>query len=151
MVLYLIRHGHAEDRAFWDRPDMERPLIKKGLIRAERAFARFFSIYEKPEIIISSEAVRSLQTADVLSRVCGADIAVRSALNPGAGDADFESVLAEFGGRSSIAVVGHEPDMSFFISSYLSDGSLSAEFKKGSICHIENRCLINLVQQKVLR
>lgn len=54
MILYLIRHGHAEDRLEWDRPDIERPLIKKGIARAHRAFSRFTALYEPPKLIVSS-------------------------------------------------------------------------------------------------
>lgn len=150
MILYLIRHGHAEDRAVWNRPDIERPLIKKGRARAEKAFLKFFSIYDKPEVVLSSEAARAYATAEILAAQCGLDVQVRKLLNPGAATIDYESVLAEFGKAKVIAIIGHEPDMSEFLSDYLSDGSLTAEFKKGSICHIEDRRLINLIQQKVL-
>lgn len=150
MIIYLIRHGHAEDRAAWHGPDIDRPLIRKGITRAEKAFRKFFSIYQKPDVIISSQAARALGTAEILGRQQGVGVLVRSAINPGAGNTDYASVLKEFDNTAALAVVGHEPDMSDFISYYLSDGILIPEFKKGSICHIENKCLINLIQQKVL-
>lgn len=150
MILYLIRHGHAEDRAEWHKPDLERPLTEKGAARAGKAFRKFFSIYEKPEIIVSSEAVRASQTADILSDITGAAVQIRSALNPGADYTDYESVVREFEKSKTLAIVAHEPDMSEFISYWTAGGALTAEFKKGSICHIADRRLINLIQQKVL-
>jgi len=150
MILYLIRHGHAENRLLWDKPDMERPLTKKGVLRAEKAFSKYFKNYDKPELIISSAAMRAFQTADVLHSICGVEIMARECLNPGADTQDFEEVIAEFSYLNSIAIIGHEPDMSEFISDYLSDGEMICEFKKGSICQINNRMLVNLIQQKVL-
>ncbi|PLX70848.1 MAG: hypothetical protein C0602_04915 [Denitrovibrio sp.] len=150
MIIYLIRHGHAEEREKWDKTDMERPLIQKGVLKAEKAFSRYFKIYEKPKVIISSAAMRAFQTADVLHSICGVEVIVREGLNPGAEAADFEDVIAEFSEISPIAIIGHEPDMSEFISEYIADGEMICEFKKGSICHLENKMLVNLIQQKAL-
>jgi phosphohistidine phosphatase len=60
------------------------------------------------------------------------------------------SVLNEFADADSIAIVGHEPDMSEFASEYLSNGNLNIVLKKGSVIHIEDGCLVNVIQQKVL-
>lgn len=150
MTLYLIRHGHAEDRFLWSGADMERPLIDKGIVRAEKAFKRFLKLYNPPEKIITSNAVRAYQTAEILHDACGAEIVYRDELNPGASVKDYLSVTNKFSSSEPIAIVGHEPDMSEFISDYLSDGSLFLDFKKGSICVIRDRCLVNLIQQKVL-
>jgi len=150
MTLYLIRHGHAEDRTVWHRPDIERPLIEKGIKRAYKAFSRFLIKYAPPAIIISSEAVRAYQTADILSEICGIGYSMRSELNPGAEPEDYQTVLDSLDVAQPVALVGHEPDMSEFLSEYLTGGELFAEFKKGSICHIQGRRLINLIQQKVL-
>jgi len=150
MTIYLIRHGHAEDRMVWHGPDIERPLTKKGTLRAAKAFSNFFSKYKKPEIVITSEAARAKGTADILHSMCQAELFVRECLNPGADTGDYLSVLQECEDGGIIAVIGHEPDMSEFISEYLTEGTLCQTFKKGSIAHIENRCLVNLIQQKVL-
>jgi len=149
MTIYIIRHGHAQDRAVWRKPDIERPLTVKGVVRAEKAFANFFTKYTPPEIIIASEAARSYQTAEVLRDVCGVEIAVENLINPGAEPADYESVIEKYKNKN-IAVIGHEPDLSVFVSSYLSEGALFLEMKKGSVCHIENRRLVSLIQQKAL-
>ena len=150
MVIYLIRHGHAEDRLIWNEPDIKRPLTEKGRSRADKAFSELFSHYPKPEKIITSEANRAYETAEILCRHCDAEYAVRSCLNPGAGYAGYMSVLSEFSGAGCIAVVGHEPDMSEFASEYLSGGELNIILKKGSVIHIEDGCLVNVIQQKVL-
>jgi len=150
MIIYLIRHGHAVDREIWNKPDLERPLTKKGEKRAEKAFQKFFSIYEQPKTIVTSEATRAFQTGDILQGVCGGELHMRANINPGAMRSDFEAILTEFQSSKVIAIVGHEPDLSSFASEYLTDGFLVLDFKKGSICHIEDKYLVNYVQQKVL-
>ncbi|MGD9807621.1 MAG: histidine phosphatase family protein [Deferribacterales bacterium] len=150
MLIYLIRHGHAEDRLIWNEPDIKRPLTAKGRSRADKAFSKFFSIYAKPEKIITSEANRAFETAEILCRHCGVEYIVRGCLNPGAVSAGYMSVLNEFADAESIAIVGHEPDMSEFASEYLSNGNLNIVLKKGSVIHIEDGCLVNVIQQKVL-
>jgi phosphohistidine phosphatase len=150
MILYLIRHAHAEERYNWSGPDIDRPLISKGIKRANRAFSNFFSKYPHPDKIISSKAARSLGTAEVLHNICGAQIVTRKCINPWAEVSDYYKVIEEFSDAGAIAIIGHEPDMSEFMSDYLTDCKTDMLFKKGSICHIENGFLINFVQQKVL-
>jgi phosphohistidine phosphatase len=150
MIIYLIRHGHAVDRELWSRSDLERPLTKKGMDRAKTAFEAFFSKYQKPSVIISSKALRASGTADILASMCDAETVRINTLNPGASPDEYHKVVSDFSINDVIAIVGHEPDMSLFISHHLSGGVLACEFKKGSICHIEDGCLVNFVQQKVL-
>lgn len=150
MIIYLIRHGHAEDRLRWNKPDIRRPLIEKGRQRADRAFSKFFSIYTKPEKIITSEADRAYETAEILHRHCKGELIVRSCLNPGADIEDYQTVLDEFSDCSSIAIIAHEPDMSEFASHYLSAGRMDILLKKGSIIHISDSSIVNIIQQKVL-
>ncbi|ADD69747.1 putative phosphohistidine phosphatase, SixA [Denitrovibrio acetiphilus DSM 12809] len=149
-MLYLIRHGHAEDRSVWHDSDLKRPLVNRGVTRARKAFSRFIKLYPSPDIIFCSEALRALQTAEILHKLCGAEIVVTRELNPGASPMDYQKILDDLADDICTAVVGHEPDMSEFMSHYLTGGNLNIVFKKGSIAHIEDKQLINLIQQKVL-
>ncbi|WP_022851802.1 SixA phosphatase family protein [Limisalsivibrio acetivorans] len=150
MRQYFIRHGHAAERYDWKGSDLERPLVEKGVTRGEKAFKNFFELYPEPDILISSEAVRSVQTAEIITELTGLQIHREPKLNPGASVSDYMEMVQKYSSYETVAFVGHEPDMSEFISYYISGSAMNVVLKKGSICHVENRFLVNLVQQKVL-
>jgi len=150
MILYVIRHGHAEDRLTWVGNDLDRPLVEKGIRRAYAAFSKYFKIYEKPQLIISSAALRSVETAEILREITDSELKIEESINPGALTEDYVELIDKYASFSPLAFVGHEPDMSEFISDYAAGSGLYCIFKKGSIAHIENGMLKNFVQQKVL-
>jgi len=152
MKIYFIRHAHAVSRNDFEGDDLYRPLSEKGIIRAEKAFSSFSSLFKKPDVIISSQAVRAKKTAEILKRYCDCDLLEDPLLNPGADFLDYESVIKTYDDDSdkTIALVGHEPDMTKFISFYIAEGELHLILKKGSICYVDNKCLMGLIQQKLL-
>lgn len=152
MKIYFIRHAHAESRAEWEDDDFYRPLTDKGITRADEAFGRFVKLYDPPDVIVTSEAVRAEQTADILKKYCSCKVTKDPLLNPGADILDYESVIKtyDYEPEQRVAVVGHEPDMTKFISFYVSEGELFLIMKKGSICYVDNKVLKGLIQQKYL-
>ncbi|HQQ97031.1 MAG TPA: histidine phosphatase family protein [Cyclobacteriaceae bacterium] len=65
-TLLLIRHAKSS----WDNPDLadfDRPLNERGLRDAPRMGERLNQRDINPDIIISSEAVRAMETAKVLA------------------------------------------------------------------------------------
>ncbi|GAB1536860.1 histidine phosphatase family protein [Geovibrio sp. ADMFC3] len=150
MRQYFIRHAHAEERHEWKEDDMLRPLTAAGKSRMENTVRKFFSIYPLPDQIVSSEAVRAVQTAEIVCGVTKGGFVKEPLLNPGADIADWLEAVKKFPGSSTVAFVGHEPDMTEFLSFYMAGNAIELVLKKGSICHLENRHLINLVQQKLL-
>lgn len=150
MDIYIIRHAHAVNVGQWNKNDLQRPLIKKGVSRAKSAFKKFLKKFKKPNIIISSEALRAKQTAEILNKYSNVKFIVDSRLNPGATVNDYHSIISENSKFEIICLVGHEPDISNFVSDYLTEGKLQIILKKGSVIHIRDGSLINLVQQKVL-
>ncbi len=152
MKIYFIRHAHAISRSDFDGDDLSRPLSEKGIQRAEKAFSRFSALFKKPDVIISSQAVRAKETAEILKKYCDCDLLEDPLLNPGADFLDYESVIKTYDDDTDkiVAVVGHEPDMSKFISFYIAEGELYLTMKKGSICYVDNKSLMGLIQQKVL-
>ncbi len=150
MRQYFIRHAHAEERHEWEGDDMLRPLTKEGKRRMDLAARRFFSVYPAPYNIVSSEAVRAVQTAEILCSVTKGSLVMEPLLNPGADIGCWLEAVKKYPGSAATAFVGHEPDMTEFLSFYISGNSMELVLKKGSICHVENRHLINLVQQKLL-
>jgi phosphohistidine phosphatase SixA len=70
--LLLVRHGSAGDRAAWEGNDRERPLDERGL-RQANALAELLKTYEV-ERILSSPAVRCVQTMEPLAKARGISI-----------------------------------------------------------------------------
>jgi|Wag4MinimDraft_12_1082652.scaffolds.fasta_scaffold00601_6 phosphohistidine phosphatase len=152
MKIYFIRHAHAVSRNDFEGDDLYRPLSEKGISRAEKAFSRFSNIFKKPDVIISSQAIRAKKTAEILKKYCDCDLFEEPLINPGADFLDYESVIKTYDDDSDklIALVGHEPDMTKFISFYIAEGELFLIMKKGSICYVDNKSLMGLIQQKIL-
>jgi len=152
MKIYFIRHAHAISRNDFEGDDLYRPLSEKGISRAENAFSRFSNIFKKPDVIISSQAIRAKKTAEILKKYCDCYLYEDPLINPGADFLDYESVIKTYDDDSDkiIAVVGHEPDMTKFISFYIAEGELFLIMKKGSICYVDNKSLMGLIQQKIL-
>lgn len=70
----LVRHADAGDREAWSHSDSERPLTGKGRRQAE-ALVAYFKPREGTKII-SSPAVRCVQTVEPLARSLRAKVAV---------------------------------------------------------------------------
>ncbi|WP_164885347.1 SixA phosphatase family protein [Geovibrio thiophilus] len=150
MRQYFIRHAHAQERHEWEEDDMLRPLTAEGKRRMELAARRYFSMYPAPYHVVTSEAVRAMQTAEIVCGVTKGELVREPLLNPGADIACWLEAVKKLPGNTTTAFVGHEPDMTDFLSFYMAGSSMEIVLKKGSICHLENRHLVNLVQQKLL-
>jgi phosphohistidine phosphatase SixA len=74
----LVRHGSAGDRALWEGDDGERPLDEKG-IRQAAVLVDLLAPYEVGQIL-SSPAVRCLQTVGPLARARGVEVEARDEL-----------------------------------------------------------------------
>lgn len=66
-TLYLLRHAKSS----WDDTsltDQERPLEPRGERDAAKMSKRWTQLYEKPDLIMSSPAVRALATAKIVAQ-----------------------------------------------------------------------------------
>ena len=147
---YLIRHAHALKREKWDKDDLKRPLEKEKIALARKFFTKVFKNLPKPKIIYTSEAKRAMDTAKILQKITEAEIIIEKGLNPGSDTQGYLSVVKSHTDATIFAIIGHEPDMTKFISSYVGESRLNIRLKKGSLCHIKNNVLMNLIQQDVL-
>ncbi len=117
--LALMRHG----KSAWDKPyqtDKERPLKSKGKKRTKK-IARF--LREKnfiPELIVSSDATRAIQTAKVIRKELGisADIKIEPLIYSG----DEEDVLHIIYGLDNsvnrVLIIGHNPDFTELVNEF---------------------------------
>lgn len=62
--LTLVRHAQAEDK-FLGQRDWDRPLTKRGIMDAIEMAQRLKAKRLKPELILSSPAIRTQQTSDI--------------------------------------------------------------------------------------
>jgi 8-oxo-dGTP diphosphatase len=65
VTLYIVRHAKAGKRSEWDGPDTLRPLSDKGWEQAHAIAKTLIDL--KPTALISSPAVRCMQTLEPLS------------------------------------------------------------------------------------
>ena len=72
MTLYIVRHAKAGKRSEWDGPDELRPLSDKGWEQAQAIADKLVEL--KPSALISSPAVRCMQTLEPLSKATKIEI-----------------------------------------------------------------------------
>lgn len=162
LLLYVVRHAFAShaDPARWP-DDAERPLTDEGRARFREAARGLRRVVPTVELVLSSGFARAWQTAEVLHDAAGwpAPEECRE-LEPGRPPSAVVAVLRRHA-LGSIAVVGHEPDLSG-LASFLCTGSeeaLQLEFKKGAVLSLSfpgpvqpgKGCLRWAVPPKVLR
>ncbi len=115
MDLLIIRHAAAQDREEFAReglPDDQRPLTKRGIERMKMAARGLTTLALPIERLISSPAVRAVQTAEIVAPA----LEVRESEKEGvfAPDAPVESAVEWLRKQPRVdgmAVVGHEPNL----------------------------------------
>jgi len=138
MQLYLVRHAIAgtRDPERWS-DDRERPLTKRGWRRFTRASRGLRRLVPSVETVLSSPFLRAWETAMILHTDAGWPLPERRNELVG-GVNGLTEALSPFISRDSLALVGHEPDLSGLAAFLLSPESQSAlEMKKGAIACLE--------------
>ena len=142
MLLYLVRHAIAFERDPQAWPDdRERPLTPEGRQRFRRAARGLRALGVQPDAVLSSRYVRAWQTAEIL--VAEARWPAPQALPVLESDhppAEVLSALRTAGGATSLALVGHEPQMHALAALLLAgagpepeEDRVLVEFRKGGV------------------
>lgn len=132
MRLLIIRHAVAVPRGAPDMEDDERPLTAKGRKRFRTSARGLAAVLERPDALLSSPLPRARQTADIAAKAWGK---VSVTETPALAGGTFENLavaLAAYGPKDTVAVVGHEPDLSELLARLL--GTPHADrltFRKG--------------------
>lgn len=140
MKLLFVRHAIAEDPLdFKGHDDLLRPLTDEGRHKARKLFKLLAKFYAPPELIVSSEAIRSRQTADLLAETFPKATRSESAVfNPGADHAALARWLRDLDRNvERIALVGHEPDLSLMIGGAVAHGRLNIQVKKAACIEVD--------------
>lgn len=140
----VFRHGIALERdeaADMGLSDEERPLTDKGRRRTRAAAAGLRAVLDGDRVdsVVTSDLLRARQTAEILVDYVESPPAVESdALRPGAGAEALDAWLHGQGARDRLVLVGHEPDLSDWVSWGLTrKRERILAFKKAGSCLIE--------------
>jgi phosphohistidine phosphatase len=139
MLVYFIRHANAGEKKL--KNDDKRPLDKEGIEQCGYIGRLLSALDVQPELILSSPLKRAMQTASLVANELGYEekIQAEPALRPAASYDGFREVLRHCGKLESIIVVGHNPNLSRFLSLLISNGSSDrwTEMKKGSVARVD--------------
>jgi len=110
-------------------------------------------------VIVSSPLKRCTQTASLVGNELGYEgkLQLDPGLRPEAGLADFRKILEKYARQEAVMVVGHNPNLSQFLGSIISDSGCEAslDLKKGAVAKVEMRRTSGTLQwcltTKVLR
>jgi len=141
MDIYFLRHANAGEPKLNPTKDEKRPIDKLGIEQSHDVGRALAALDVNPDVILSSPLRRSTQTAAVVANELGYEdkVVTDAALRPGATYEKFQDLLQRYSRKDAILVVGHNPNMTEFLSKLLSGGSplQAIELKKGAVAKVE--------------
>ncbi len=137
-TLYLVRHAIAAERGPDWPDDAKRPLTHAGAARMREAVKGLRALGVEPKVVATSPFARAAQTAKLVADGIGSspEIVVMPALAPGHPPAEVAEALAALPDLSSVALVGHEPDLGE-LAAWFTGAASPPPFKKGGVCCLE--------------
>lgn len=138
MLVYLVRHGIAEENASTGS-DADRELTGEGRRKLRQVLASARDAGEEVSLIISSPLKRAIQTADVAKNVlkCKGEILRTRALLPDARVEDAWQEIRDHRDGAAIMLVGHNPLFSELAPYLLGCRDIRIDFKKGGVLCID--------------
>ncbi len=120
------------------RPDSERPLTPRGVVRMRRAARGLRTQFDDLGLLASSPLVRALETAEIVAEAFdGLRVERTDVLASGSTDR-FLDWYREVAGAGVVAAVGHEPWLGAWASRLLAGPTADfVVFRKGSACLLE--------------
>jgi phosphohistidine phosphatase len=138
MRILIIRHAVAVDRGTPGIADDDRPLTPAGEKRFKKAALGLRRIAPRPDAILSSPLPRAWRTAEIAAAAFGRLAPERTPALVGGSIADLTRALLPYGADATIALVGHEPQLSAVLAELL--GSRAANrlaFRKGGAALVD--------------
>ncbi len=112
--VYLIRHGIAAEPSEYSH-DEERPLTAKGYQKTKKVAQRLCEVGVKFDLILTSPLLRAYQTAKILYKAGLGEIIEESRALAPEGEiqnwVDWWMESEYNNGESSLALVGHQPNL----------------------------------------
>ena len=141
MIIYLVRHGIAVDRADpKSPPEAERPLTAKGVQKARSAALGLRALKIKPDALVSSPFVRAAQTAEIFAEALGLapdKIRVSEALKPAADPAEIVKEFSQWKAKEAMCF-GHGPHVDRLIEHLAGARGPFTELKKAGVACLEH-------------
>lgn len=141
MILYFLRHASAGKSRLNPTLDAKRPLDKEGIEQCRYVGRWLTSMDTHVDQILSSPLKRATQTAALVGNEIAYELRIEltPALQPGADYESFRELLQKVSGLEAVMVVGHNPNMSKFLSLLITGGlsDWAIEMKKGSVACVE--------------
>jgi phosphohistidine phosphatase len=133
----VLRHAEAEEPAhalIAGRSDAKRELTKDGRRKMLTGARGLGQVVEHIDHLVSSPLVRAVQTADLLAEVFpDAKRQEHAGLSPGFPHAALMGWIARY--KGTLALVGHEPDLSQWVGYMVTGEARSVVLmKKGACC-----------------
>jgi phosphohistidine phosphatase len=156
MLVYLLRHGDAEDLgAGGPRTDEERALTPEGTSKLKGACSLYRRAIKVPDRIVASPLVRAQQSARLLAQALGyeREIETDNLLVPSARPVHtLEMLQGELAAETSaIVLVGHEPHLGNLLGLLLTGSDrASVPFKKGMLVGVELDSHLGMLGRLVL-
>lgn len=159
MIVYFLRHANAGVKRLNPVQDEKRPLDKEGIEQCRYVGRLLNSLDTHVDLILSSPLKRATQTASMVGNEIAYEqrIELTPALRPSASFEGFRELLHQLSELEAVMVVGHNPNMSRFLSLLVSGGlsERAIEMKKGSVARVEmgpKRSVLNwLVTPRVVK
>jgi phosphohistidine phosphatase len=144
MILYVLRHGIAED-AGPSGGDRDRRLTSRGRARLQRAAAGMQALGLGFDVLLTSPYARAAETAAVVAAVLGDGPTPRELpeLAQEKAPAEILRALRPFARRAHVAIVGHEPGLSGVVALLLTGSAegMGMSLKKGGMVALEVRAV----------
>ena len=136
MIVYLVRHGIAEDWPESGR-DRDRRLTEQGRSRLKHSGRGLKKLGVKPDVILTSPFLRAAETAAILAETLNRPNSLQTVelLQSGGGSEEHIRELLD-DQANEVMIVGHQPEMSLMAEELVGRGARLV-FKKGSVCRIE--------------
>src|SRR6266568_2602260 len=140
MDLLVVRHAVAKDKdafARTGRSDAERPLTKRGRREFRKGARGIARVAGRVKVLATSPYLRAEETAELLAPALGCEPLRLEPLEPGAPARALLSWLRRQRRTATVAIVGHEPDLSQLVALLTTGGATDVvALEKGGACFV---------------
>ena len=140
MILYILRHGIAEDTGPGG-DDRARRLTPRGRLKMRAAATGMQRLGLRFDVLLTSPLVRAKETAAIVAEGYGGNPDPRelAALASGMAPADTVRALRPYARHAHVLIVGHEPGLSGVAALLLTGSSegFALDLKKGGLLALQ--------------
>jgi phosphohistidine phosphatase len=139
--LYVVRHADAVSLGGDVRSDFERTLSERGRADATMMARALVQIDINIKAILTSPLMRAIETGDIFGRELHRQAETSRRLEPGFNPRLLAEEIQATSNGAGVVAIGHQPDMSMFISYLISparDAVVAMETSAISCVHLQS-------------